>query len=69
MGTIVKSGKACHMSLNGVMANSGFGRLCVRIGKYTMMLPENALRKDGTLKKAYYRQIAELRLAAAKAAA
>lgn len=45
-------------STAGVMANTGFGRVTVTINGERYALPENAVRMDGVIKKAWQKVLA-----------
>lgn len=60
--TIVVKGNACHTSLRGVMANSGFGRLSIIRNGVRYVLPAEAMFKSGKLKKKYVTKLEEYKV-------
>lgn len=60
--TIVVKGNACHTSLRGVMARSGFGRLSIIRNGVKYVLPADAMFKSGKLKKKYRDKLEEYRV-------
>ena len=60
--TIVVKGNACHMSMRGVMANYGFGRLSIIRNGVKYVLPSDALFKSGKIKKKYVAKLEEYRV-------
>ena len=57
--TVVVKGNACHMSLRGVMANHGFGRVTIIRNGIKYVLPKEAVFKSGKIKKKYMAAIEE----------
>ncbi len=60
--TIVVKGNACHTSLWGVMARSGFGRLSIIRNGVKYVLPADAIFKSGKIKKKYVAKLEEYRV-------
>lgn len=60
--TIVVKENACHTSLRGVMARSGFGRLSIIRDGVKYVLPGEALFKSGKIKKKYVAKLEEYRV-------
>lgn len=54
---VMSRGRRVH-STAGVMANAGFGRVTVTIDGERYALPENAVRMDGVIKKAWQKVLA-----------
>ena len=58
-----KKGNQCHSGITGVMNNSGFSGVTITKFGMKIYVPKKGIRKDGMLKKHFWKRIKDMTFA------